>query len=97
MGVWNPSCSGPRHACVWGSRGTTQGRGGNASPVVLPPAPLHSCVTGLVDDDRLPGLVDVMVHAKVGGYPVQQHPVVRGHLRELLKLVAEKTGESIRI
>lgn len=56
--------------------GVMQGRGGNASPVVLPPTPLHSCVTGLVDNDRLPGLVNVMVHAKVGSYAVQQHPVV---------------------
>lgn len=57
-----------------------QGREGDANPVVLlpsvPPSPLHSCVTGLVDNDRLPGLVNIMVHAEVGSYPVQQHPMV---------------------
>lgn len=58
---------------------------------------LHSCVTRLVDNNRLPSLVNVMVHAEVGSYPVQQHPMVRGHLRELLKLIAEKRGESLTI
>lgn len=53
-----------------------QRREGDASPVILSPSPLHSCVTGLVDNDRLPGLVNVMVHAEVGSYPVQQHPMV---------------------
>lgn len=62
--------------CVWGSCSTMQRREGDASPVILSPSPLHSCVTGLVDNDRLPGLVNVMVHAEVGSYPVQQHPMV---------------------
>ena len=97
--VWNPSCSGPRQGSVSGGHiaPCREGKGMPAQLFSLPPSPLHSCVTGLVDNDCLPSLVNIMVHAKVGSYPVQQHPMVRGHLRELLKLVAEKRGESIRI
>lgn len=80
--------------------GVRQPHVGKGIPAQLfspPPSPLHSCVTGLVDNDCLPSLVHIMVHAKVGSYPVQQHPMVRGHLRELLELIAEKRRESIRI
>lgn len=62
--------------CVWGSCGTMQGREGKRMPAQLFSPRLHSCVTGLVDNDCLPSLVNVMVHAEVGSYPVQQHPMV---------------------
>lgn len=46
---------------------------------------LHACAAGPVDDDRPARLVHIMLHAKVGRYPMDQHTVVRRHLRELLK------------
>lgn len=50
---------------------------------------LHACVTGLVDDDRFARLVHVVIHAKIGSDSMQQHAVIRGHLRELLILITE--------
>lgn len=46
---------------------------------------LHACAAGPVDDDRLSRLVYIVLHAKVGRYPVDQHTVVGRHVRELLK------------
>lgn len=46
---------------------------------------IHACAAGPVDDDRLACLVYVVLHAKVGRHPVDQHTVVRRHVGELLK------------
>lgn len=32
--------------------------------------PLHSCVTGFVDDDSFSSLINIVVHPKIGSYPV---------------------------
>lgn len=95
--MWCKIRSAPDHGRALVANGRARARARSASPRVLSPSPLHACVTRLVDNDRLPGLVNVMVHAEVGSYPVQQHPVVRGHLRELLKLIAGNREESSTI
>jgi len=47
----------------------------------------HARVARLVDDDSLSRLIHIVVHAKVGSHPMQQHSVIRSHLRKLLILV----------
>lgn len=47
----------------------------------------HARVARFVDDDSLARLINVMVHAKVGSHAVQQHAMIRSHLRKLLVLV----------
>lgn len=68
------------------------GGGGGGSPAASYRRDLkrrsHPRVARFVDDDRLPRLVHVVVHAKVGCHAMQQHAVVGGHLREFLVLVA---------
>lgn len=46
---------------------------------------LHARAAGPVDDDRLACLVYIVLHAKVGRHPMDQHTVVGRHMRELLK------------
>lgn len=46
---------------------------------------LHACAAGPVDDDRLAGLIYIVLHAKVGRHPMDKHTVVGRHLRELFK------------
>ena len=48
----------------------------------------HSSVGGFVDHHRLPTGVHIVVHAKVGCYSVQQHPVVGRHGGELSLLAS---------
>lgn len=50
----------------------------------------HACVASLVDDDSLSCLIYIVVHAKVGSHTVQQHTVIRSHLRKFLILVTAK-------
>lgn len=58
----------------------------------------HSCVARFVDDDRLPRLIHVVVHAKVGCYTMQQHAMIGSHLRELLVLVTGgETKQKMRV
>lgn len=45
----------------------------------------YACAAGPVDDDRLACLVYIVLHAKVGCHPMDQHTVVGRHVRELLK------------
>lgn len=47
----------------------------------------HACVARLVDYDRLARLIHIVVHAEVGSHTMQQHTVIRSHLRKLLILV----------
>lgn len=56
---------------------------------------LHACAAGPVDDDSLACLVYIVLHAKVGRYPMDQHTVVGRHVRELLKGTEmwEETGK----
>lgn len=46
---------------------------------------LHACAARPVDDDRFARLVYIVLHAKIGRHPMDQHTVVGRHLRELLK------------
>ncbi len=46
---------------------------------------LHARVAGPVDDHRLACLVYIVLHAKVGRHPMDQHTVVGRHVREFLK------------
>lgn len=46
---------------------------------------LHASAAGPVDDDRLARLVYIVLHAKVGRHPMDQHAVVGRHVSELLK------------
>lgn len=55
---------------------------------------IHACAARPVDDDRLACLVYIVLHAKVGRHPVDQHTVVRRHVRELLK-GTERDGECV--
>lgn len=56
---------------------------------------LHARAAGPVDDDRPARLVYIMLHAEVGRHPMDQHTVVRRHLRELLK--GAERGEGARM
>lgn len=55
---------------------------------------IHACAARPVDDDRLACLVYIVLHAKVGRHPVDQHTVVRRHVRELLK-GTERDGKCV--
>ena len=48
-------------------------------------AGLHASAAGPVDDDRFARLVYIVLHAKVGRHPMDQHTVVGRHVRKLLK------------
>lgn len=54
---------------------------------------LHACPARGVDDDRLACVVHIVLHAKVGRHPVDQHAVVRRHGSELLKGAATEAGQ----
>lgn len=45
----------------------------------------YARAAGPVDDDRLACLIYIVLHAKVGRHPMDQHTVVGRHMRELLK------------
>lgn len=51
---------------------------------------VHARAARPVDDDRLPRLIYIVLHAEVGRHPVDQHAVVGRHLRELLKGTEEE-------
>lgn len=53
-------------------------------------ADIHACAAGPVDDDGLPRLIYIVLHAEVGRHPVDQHAVVGRHLWELLKGTEKK-------
>lgn len=50
----------------------------------------HACVASFIDDDCFACLINIVVHAKVSSHTVQQHTMVRGHLRKLLVLVTKR-------
>lgn len=50
----------------------------------------HACVACFVDDDSLACLINIVVHAEVGSHTVEQHAVIRSHLRKLFILVAKR-------
>ena len=51
---------------------------------------LHACVCGLVDDDTLPCLVDVMVEAEERSDAVDQHAMIRRHWWKLQQRPVKK-------
>lgn len=51
---------------------------------------LHSCAAGLVDDNRFPGLIHIVVQPKVSCHPMDEHPLIGWHLRELFIMVTGK-------
>lgn len=55
----------------------------------------HACVSRLVDDDSLARLIHIVVHPEVGCHTMQQHSVIRCHLRKLLILVTA-AGKKIK-
>lgn len=56
----------------------------------------HACVASFIDDDCFACLINIVVHAKVSSHTVQQHTMVRGHLRELLVLVTKSNTKGKR-
>lgn len=53
----------------------------------------HARVARLVDNNSLPGLIHIVVHPEVGSNTMQQHTMIRSHLRKLLILVTARTQE----
>lgn len=51
---------------------------------------LHSRAAGLIDDNRFPCLIHIVVQPEVSCHTMDEHPLIGGHLRELFIMITER-------
>ena len=47
---------------------------------------LHACAIIAIDDDTFSALINVVIESKECSHSVNQHPMIRRHLGELMKI-----------
>jgi len=57
---------------------------------------IHPGIAGFVDDDRFSTVIHIVFQTKISCDPVDKHPVIRGHLRELFIGTTERERERER-